>query len=493
MLLIYPPIAKASEPPCGIALLAGALKSHRIPCQVIDMNLGAQEYILEDYFKKHPKKAHYRNLIRKMETYGQAHTYIRAINELSRGLDSQNGTSISLSNYSDPLLDPLDSSDLIQAAKDYRDSPFFPYYQHCLSTLLASGKIEHIGISLQFINQALATFSLIGYIKDHYPGIKIILGGGLINSWSSLEKWNNPFSSLVDKIITGPGEEKLLETLGIQPDPEKLKHNRPDYSWALTRPYYSPGLILPVSASQGCSWRRCKFCPELAQQSRYIPQKNSHVLDWMKEQEATVKPALFHFMDNEISPGLLKALAQSGLKTPWYGFTKFYPRLKDPDFCRQLKESGCSMLKLGLESGDQSIIDSLDKGIRLEDVIPILSNLKEAGIKSFIYILFGTPVENLESARKTLVFIDENAENIHFLNVAIYNQPIHNREFEIQDRFQYSKADLSLYTGFDHPLGWNRGAIRKFLKDEFQQSRKIKEILGRTPPQFGANHGAFCN
>jgi len=491
MLLIYPPIAKASEAPCGLALLAGALKSHHIPFQVMDMNLGAQEYILEEYFRKYPKKAHYRNQIRSRETYDHPQSYSRAIHELSRGLDSLKSWQITLSNYTDPLLDPLESSHLLQAAKEYQASPFFSYYQHSLSPLLADGKIQHVGISLQFIHQALGTFSLIGYIKNHYPNIKIILGGGLINSWYTLKSWENPFGQVVDKIITGQGEKKLLQYLGIQADPQKLAKNIPDYSWILNRPYYSPGLILPVSASQGCSWRRCKFCPELAEKSSYSSLKTDQVIENLKELEEEYHPALFHFMDNEISPALLGALGRSKLQTPWYGFTRFYKQLKDKAYCRALKDSGCTMLKLGLESGDQEVLNALDKGVCLEDVSPILQNLKEAGIKTFVYILFGTPVEDYNSARKTLDFVEKHAPYINYLNVAIYNQPIGNREFALEKEFSYSAADLSLYRGFEHPKGWNRGTIRKFLKDEFIQNRKIREILNRTPPQFGANHGAF--
>ena len=41
---------------------------------------------------------------------------------------------------------------------------------------------------------------------------------------------------------------------------------------------------------------------------------------------------------------------------PWYGFVRVTRRLADEDFCRALKLSGCVMLKLGLESGDQGVL-----------------------------------------------------------------------------------------------------------------------------------------
>jgi hypothetical protein len=50
--------------------------------------------------------------------------------------------------------------------------------------------------------------------------------------------------------------------------------------------------------------------------------------------------------------------------------------------------------------------------------------LKSAGIGIYAYLLFGTPAETLESARKTLEFTARHAEYIDFLNSAIFNLPV---------------------------------------------------------------------
>jgi hypothetical protein len=493
MLLIYPPMAKASEPPSGIPLLAGALKAHNINYRVMDMNLGAQEYLLEQYFQSHPKKRHYRKLITERKTYEKPDSYQRIISELTKGLNDSmtKELTLSLANMEDSRYAPLNSRDLLKAAEEYSESPFYPYYKQSLTPLLLSGAIHHVGISLQYINQAVATFSLIGFIKAVYPKIRIILGGGLITSWGALKSWNNPFKDLVDKIITGAGEEKLLEYLGIEADPHKIHSIQPDFDWAKDLQYFSPGRLMPISGSQGCSWKRCKFCPELAEDSPYLSRNPKVVLEMMKQWEREYQPALFHFTDNEMSPTLLKTMALGDLNTPWYGFTKFYSLLKDPKFCKALKKGGCSMLKLGLESGDQRVLDFLNKGITLEDASLILKNLHHAGIKNYVYLLLGTPVEDLASALLTRDFTEAHAEFIDFLNLAIFNMPVQSKEFIISEEFQYSPADLSLYKGFNHPLGWNRGNIRRFLKEEFQVQPGVQKILRRTPPQFNANHAAF--
>jgi len=47
------------------------------------------------------------------------------------------------------------------------------------------------------------------------------------------------------------------------------------------------------------------------------------------------------------------------------------------------------MLKLGLESGDQGVLDALEKGIRIDEASRALKALKGAGIGTYVYLLFG--------------------------------------------------------------------------------------------------------
>lgn len=47
MLLIFPPLAKACEPPPGIAALAASLKAHGVWCRLLDANLEGQLWLLD--------------------------------------------------------------------------------------------------------------------------------------------------------------------------------------------------------------------------------------------------------------------------------------------------------------------------------------------------------------------------------------------------------------------------------------------------------------
>ncbi len=45
------------------------------------------------------------------------------------------------------------------------------------------------------------------------------------------------------------------------------------------------------------------------------------------------------------------------------------------------------MLKLGIESGDQGVLDAMQKGISVEMASVVLKNLKRAGIGAYVYLI----------------------------------------------------------------------------------------------------------
>jgi radical SAM superfamily enzyme YgiQ (UPF0313 family) len=187
----------------------------------------------------------------------------------------------------------------------------------------------------------------------------------------------------------------------------------------------------------------------------------------------------------------MKAISEHPPGVPWYGFARITRHLTDPDFALALKRSGCAMLKLGLESGDQAVLDDLQKGVNLEEASAVLKNLKEVGIATYVYLLFGTPPEGLIEARKTLEFVVRHHECIGFLNLAIFNMPTYGPKAQQMKTKTFYDGDLSLYTSFDHPKGWNRQLIRQFLDKEFKRHPAVASILRRDPPIFTSNHAPF--
>jgi len=499
MLLVVPPLAKACEPPAGVARLAGALRARGLSCALLDANLEGQLWLLDqeppvdDTWTRRAFKNRTGHLaaLREAATYRAPGRYRRAVSDLDRLLavsSRHRGAHVGLVDYRHDALSPLRSADLIAAAARPADNPFYPYFSRRLDGLLDGAGT--VGFSINFLGQALCAFAMIGHVRQARPGVRIVLGGGLVTSWLRRLGRRNPFGPLADELIDGPGEEPLAALLGGGSFPGPA-HTPPDYSSLPLRDYLSPGLILPYSASRGCWWNRCAFCPERAEGGAYQPVPTARALAELRLLTERTRPALIHLLDNAVSPALLGALAEEPPGAPWYGFARIDERLADPDFCRALRRSGCLMLKLGLESGDQEVLDRMGKGVDVGTASRVLTSLRQAGIAVYCYLLFGTPGETAPAARRTLEFVVRHRESIGFLNLAVFTMPLGSADAADCGASPFSDGDLSLATDFAHPRGWDRRQVRLFLEGEFKRHPAVAAILRNDPPLFTSSHAAL--
>ncbi len=240
-----------------------------------------------------------------------------------------------------------------------------------------------MGISLNYLSQALSTFAIVGFLRSKFPKVAIVLGGGLVTSWMRRPGWKDPFLGLVDHLVAGPGEEALLNLAGagnltparlipnynfvssfrppetppsdignrlrIAPTPPHHPALSTQHSALSTHhssltthhsPYFAPGFILPYSSATGCYWNKCAFCPERAEGSPYVPIPAEQAVKDLRLLVRSTKPVLLHVLDNAMSPPLLRALSEHPPGAPWYGFARVTRDLADPDFCRRAETFG---------------------------------------------------------------------------------------------------------------------------------------------------------
>ena len=500
MILIHPPVVRPCEPPAGIARLCGALTHHGIKYSALDANLEG----LLSLLKTPPESSDtwtsraFRHLsghltsLKSWEAYKDEARYRRAIKDLNRLLQMtarSRQVRLGLANYEHEELTPARSRDLFRAAENPQDNPFYPYFRERVTELLENDQPSVIGFSLNYLSQALCTFAMMGFLRRKWPEIKLALGGGLVTSWMKRPHWQNPFKGLVDYLVAGPGEAPLLSLMGTKQSGNT--YYEPNYDSLPITDYFAPGPILPYSSSCGCYWNRCSFCPERTERNAYVAMPVEEVIRDLHRLVETYRPVLVHLLDNAISPSIMKAISEHPPGVPWYGFARITRPLTDLDFCLALKRSGCVMLKLGLESGDQNVLNNLQKGIHLGEASSVLRNLKKAGITTYVYLLFGTPQEGLIEAQRTLEFVAKHHDYIGFLNLAIFNMPIDGPEAQQVETKTFYEGDLSLYTSFDHPKGWSRQRIRQFLDKEFKRHPAVSPILRRDPLVFTSNHAPF--
>jgi radical SAM superfamily enzyme YgiQ (UPF0313 family) len=78
--------------------------------------------------------------------------------------------------------------------------------------------------------------------------------------------------------------------------------------------------------------------------------------------------------------------------------------VKNKSFLKAIKERGCWLVGLGLESGNQKILDTLKKGITIEEAKQVCAWAFEAGLKVQASFIIGNPLDTEETIMETIDF-----------------------------------------------------------------------------------------
>lgn len=88
------------------------------------------------------------------------------------------------------------------------------------------------------------------------------------------------------------------------------------------------------------------------------------------------------------------------------------------DLLEKMARAGCHTIQFGVESADESILESIEKGISPERVKEVFRLCRQLGIRTLAHFIIGLPGETLESARKTIEFALEIDPDFASFNVA---------------------------------------------------------------------------
>lgn len=74
------------------------------------------------------------------------------------------------------------------------------------------------------------------------------------------------------------------------------------------------------------------------------------------------------------------------------------------DLLKLMKKAGCEGIHYGVESGNQRILELINKNIKLEDVPRVFKWTRKAGIRTSAYFMIGLPTERKEETLNTIKF-----------------------------------------------------------------------------------------
>ena len=160
--------------------------------------------------------------------------------------------------------------------------------------------------------------------------------------------------------------------------------------------------------SRGCPFT-CTFCADA--NSGYRQRSVDKVIEEIKllQKEYGVKEIAFW---DDIFPlnkkwvmEFCKRIIDGGIKINWSCYSRV--DLLDEELIKAMKSAGCWNMFLGLESGDQEVINNIKKRTTLDQIREKIKLLKKAGIEVRGSFVLGLPGETPEKARKTIEFAIE--------------------------------------------------------------------------------------
>src|ERR1700685_1818418 len=83
-----------------------------------------------------------------------------------------------------------------------------------------------------------------------------------------------------------------------------------------------------------------------------------------------------------------------------------------------LAELGCFRIWIGSESGSQRILDSMDRGVKIEQVQQAVAMSRERGIQSGMFLMWGYEGEDMEDIEATIRHVSTTQPDIFFTTVS---------------------------------------------------------------------------
>lgn len=265
---------------------------------------------------------------------------------------------------------------------------------------------------------------------------------------------------------------KTLRYLDELPQPawDLIDFNKYRQAWNKRHEYFSINMV----TTRGCPYK-CNWCAKPIWGQQYHSHSPAYIakqLEWLVK---NAMPNHIWFADDifGLKKGWIetfaKELKQLNIKVPF--MIQSRADLIDEKVVRALKEAGCQEVWLGVESGSQAVLDSMDKQVQLSQIESARHMLGQANIKVGFFIQLGYPGEDVDEIEQTRqMIIDMKPEEIgvsvsYPLPGTLFYQKVKNQMTAKTHWLESNDLDTVFSTTFSREFYQN---IREHLHGELQ-------------------------
>jgi len=177
-------------------------------------------------------------------------------------------------------------------------------------------------------------------------------------------------------------------------------------AWVREHGYFSTNMV----ASRGCPYH-CNWCAKPISGNKFHLRPASVVAEEMKMLKVGAGVQHIWFGDDvfALNHHWVREFAEEVTRRDAALPFKVQSRadLMSEETVGNLKVAGCAEVWMGVESGAQSVLNAMDKGLTLSSVIAARQRLKEAGIRACFFLQFGYPGETWVELQETIAFVRE--------------------------------------------------------------------------------------
>ena len=311
-----------------------------------------------------------------------------------------------------------------------------PLQRH-LKTAMDEVKPTVVGVTCPFPGTLVGAFKIAKYVRKHYPKVKLLLGGGYVNTELREMTDKRPYRYF-DEFQFDEGYGNLLGVVGSRSRTKECRNStvglelptttsipafvKPSYRGIDWDEYFdvvetdnfvtnlwNSGKWVKLVMARGCYWHKCAFCDVvLPYIGCFRMPKASDIVDAMEELGSR-----FHFVDEAMPPRVIKGVCEEiirrKLKVEWWGNIRFDAAFT-PKLAKLMAKAGCIAVTGGLECANDRLLKLMNKGITLAGAEKALKAFKAAKIFVHAYLMYDFPTETKAEQKGAEKYVRELAK-----------------------------------------------------------------------------------